>query len=49
VRRTAARALGARADHALTEAVRALAGREDDPLVAETLWETLGELDGEGG
>jgi len=49
VRRTAARALAARADRALTEAVRALAGREDDPLVAEALWETLRALEGEGG
>jgi HEAT repeat protein len=49
VRRTAARALAVRADRSLTEAVRALAGREDDPLVSETLWEALRALEGEGG
>jgi HEAT repeat protein len=44
VRRAAARALAARGDRALVDAVRSLAAQEADPLVAEALHEALAAL-----
>jgi hypothetical protein len=46
VRRTAARAIGARRDPSLLAVARDLAAREADPLVAEALAEAIGALEG---